>query len=390
LSQGTWVVAAKTSIEVPISSGTIVDCRTVAGSRVDRTSMFPQPLPFSGGPEVTVFALAARFTDMSGGDLHVDCRVEHNTGDAKARFLKITAVRAGRLTIRNLATGSVSTFGAAGTVPQFIEGFRTADVAAGAGVFATVAGMPLPTGRWSVMAKFNVHTDFTGSIGDLRSATCRLVAPGQSDSSSTRLSLPNFSLDRLSFALDVAPVVGSSGGHARLQCKGSGNAGDVKVSDIRLQAMGVGHLVRRNLGTGGTLTFGSGIPRVLFGFDAGPLDVPHTMANLRTMHLAQGAWSVRATASAIDADGTPMVVTCELGMEGDFDRAQATTFGGTSAANHAPLTMLTVHRFMASSGGDAVLRCGFEAPVTTDGSAKLVNIRLVAVRAGTLTNGPLT
>jgi hypothetical protein len=238
--------------------------------------------------------------------------------------------------------------------------------------------------------KFNVRTDFTGgAISDTRGVTCRLIAADQRDSSSTRLSRPNFSLDRLSFALDVAAVVGPSGSLTRLLCKASGADGDVKISNIHLQAMRVGRLTRRNLATGTAATFGSGIPRVILGSDPGPLDVPHTMGNLRTMHLPQGDWSVRGTASVVDADGSPMIVTCELGLEGDFDRVRVTTFNSASAVNHAPLTLSAVHRFAAAGGGDAVLRCGFDAPTTTDGSAKLVAVRLVAVRAGVLANGAL-
>jgi hypothetical protein len=391
LSRGNWIVVAKTPIEVTITSGVIVQCRLVAGSRVDHTSLFP--FTQSGGtlsPEVAVFAVPATIHDMSGGAVHVDCMTDGATGDAQARFLKITAVRAGRLTIRNLATGFSTTVGAAGDVPEIVDGSRPGDVAAGAGSFATAGALPLGAGRWSVMAKFNVRATFSSATDETRGVTCRLIAPGQADSSSTRLSSTDHGLDRESFALDVAPVVGTSGGQARLQCKAEGSAGDVSVSNIHLQAIRVGRLLRRSLATGTVSSFGSGLPKVVLGSDRGPVDVPHTMAAVRTMPLARGAWYVRGTASVVDADGGSMQVACELGLGGDFDHSVATVFAPGNFAERAPLTLTAVHVFTGDSGGAAVLRCGFEGPDTTDGSAKLRNIRILAVHAGVLENSPLT
>jgi hypothetical protein len=390
LGRGNWIVVAKTSIQVAVNFGLIVDCRMVAGARHDATSIFAQPA--SGAevyPEVALFALAARFTNQNGGRVHVDCMQNSTTGDAKARFLKITAVRAGQLTIRDLAAGTHTTFGEAGDLPVAIEGFRDGNVAAGAGVLATVASIPLPSGSWSVMAKFNLHTEFTGAPTDLRDATCRLVAPGQSDASSTRMSKDNFSLDRFSFALDVA-ALGGSGGHARLRCSASGSAGDVKVSGIHLQAIRAGALVRKNLGAPGSTTTGSGFPRIVVGSDPGPTDVPHLMGTVRSLHLTPGSWSVRATASVVNANSHPQIVTCELGLAGDVDRSQVTTFSPGSVASRVPITLTTVHASFPAGGGNAVLRCAHESPSTADGAAKLQDIRIVAVRAGVLANAPLT
>jgi hypothetical protein len=387
VGRGLWIVVAKAFVEDSISTAWFADCRLVAGHRQDQTSVFPYTNSVSGPqPEPAVMAVATRITNMSGANLHVDCTTLGSDGDLKARFLKITAVRAGRLTVRDLGAGTTETFGDAGDRPVAIEAFRDGDVLPGA-TFSTVASMPLPTGAWSVMAKFDARSSFSGSLGESRPVACRLLAPGhQKDVSATRLIVQNFTGDRMSFALDVAPNVTGSGTSARLQCKTSAT-GDVTVSHVHLQAVRAGTLVRRNLVSGATTTFGSGVPHFVLGSAPGPEPVPTALTTIRSLHLPPGSWSVRATASGVDTISTTVRVTCELGLGGDFDRITAVVNNPGDPFERVPLTLSTVHASFPAGGGDAVLRC---SNATGDGAVALRNIRMVALKVGVLSNSPLT
>jgi len=387
VGRGLWVVVAKAFVEDSVAGANIVDCRLVAGLHQDRTSVFPYTNLGSGlMPEPAVMAVATRIANMNGANLHVDCASGASDGDFKARSLKITAVRAGRLTVRDFETGAQETVGDPGDRPEAIETFREGDVSPGS-TFTNMASMALPTGAWSVMAKFDVRSSFTAPIGESRPVTCRLLGPGhQQDASSTRLTNPNFTGDRMSFALDVAPGVTASGAAARLQCKTSAS-GDVTVSHMRLEAIRAGSLIRRSLVTGATATFGSGLPRFVLGSAPGPDAVPMALTTIRSLHLAPGSWSVRATASAVDTVGATVNATCELGMGGDFDRMTVGLNHLGDPFERVPLTLTTVHQSFPAGGGNAVLRC---SNTNSDGAVALRNIRIVALRAGVLSNSPLT
>ena len=78
--------------------------------------------------------------------------------------------------------------------------------------------------------------------------------------------------------------------------------------------------------------------------------------------------------------------TCQLQAGASFDESRTEIIAGHKS-DHVSMALEVVHRFVTSSPGTVLLKCASEG---ADGSVVARHIRITAIKAGTLTNTPLS
>ena len=305
LPKGRWYVTATADLYATARAG--VNCRLKLGKRSDRVSATPGSGADAGFAVAMLLTVAGPLKDASRAALKC---VGESPG-VQISDIKISAVRVGRLT--TLGIGPAATSGSG--KPVVISGRRADDDVNGDGSYHSVATLPLPSGKWWIVAKaVGLGTNDAGIF------SCRLTAGQDYDELHFGLK-PRFGpSDTLPLGLQVVHRFGSAGS-AELQCTGPH---DFDVNDVVITAMRAGKLTNRRLSDGDAVHVGTGWPRVISGWLDGPTTIPVGLQfqTIASLPLPKGRWMAVAKlwfeGASVPADFFRAVCRIRLSKGKDF------------------------------------------------------------------------
>jgi hypothetical protein len=376
LPAGAWSVVAKALVvntTGSIFTVHVTTCRLVAGSDRDRVQLAPLGGGVDSSEQVAVLNVVHRFA--AAGLARLQCAADAATGDLQATFVRMSALRAGRVTVETIG-GAASTTGSG--IPRVISGRRAGPVAfTSSDGFKNIAEMPVPAGSWFISAKAYVQPA-SGSGGG--GFTCDLVAGGDFDQTVGDVDPAGGVGDRMPAALTVVHTFATSGA-VDLECQEASNPAQVR--SIVITATKAGQLTNEALGGSGSTT-GTGIPRIISGFDDGPTPVHGgtTPLSVGHMHVPTGAWLVVAKLSADNTSGTgPLHLLCRLAAGSDRDQVDLVVAPNGTVDSVQPLDLTLTHRF-GGSGGTISVNCAWAG---STGEVQARFLKITAVKVGTLT-----
>jgi hypothetical protein len=366
LPRGRWAILAKLNpVNTGVDNESFVRCRLEAGGDSDRTEHTIFDPSVTQSRIVLGLQIAHFFSRPEGGSARLGCSSTQE--DIEARFIRVTAVKAGRLTRIALGSRTRTTNGVG--IPKVVFAQRNGPVPVRRGEFGTVARIHLAHGSWVVFAKLDVAR----TSGTASALTCRLSAGADFDR--IDLAIGNFPPppDRPIPLLNVAHTFDSAiGGPVELRCRRSG--APLEASFVRLTAIRAGHLNDAPIRS----AEGGDSPRIVFGHRDGPVPIESSdeyraVARLR---LPRGSWLVLAKANVGRDRGTGEdFVDCRLVAGDDRDQVNLYTNDREGVAFHLP------HRFTSDAGGAVVMRC---RSLQSDARNDVRFVRFTAIRAGTL------
>jgi hypothetical protein len=371
LPKGTWYVRATAYLEGNTYGLThhVATCKLMLGGGVDTVTASPTG---SGGGSSLSLLLTMTHKFNAPGSASLTCTSDAATGELALRFIKITGVQIGQLT--SLPFGGASTTVGTGS-PRVITGYKTASTSVAAdGHTHQVARLPLPAGRWWVLAKGVVSAANAASLSD---ASCTLQTGGTSDGAQIGPNALGAPVDQIPFSVQLDVDMAAKGA-ATLVC--GGGPGAFKVSKLRITAMKAGTLTTGVLG-GSSWTSGSGNPVIVSGFVPGGFAVaPGALALVKTLPLPAGMYAVSARLGITHFSGATITTKCQLHLGNDYDEGVVVQ-DATNLAD-ATMTLQGVHAFAAD--GEASLWC---AQTGTTGQIGVGPMQITAVRAGAIANG---
>ena len=378
LTKGRWLVFAKAVLAGTGGSAFEhlgVDCRLTVGSRSDLVSAAPAPENADGSRVPMLLTTAGKL--RSSGSALLRCAAE-NGGTVKIRDIRMTAIRVGTLTTRSTVTPAGRRIGpsaTSGTGKPIVVSAKQASPRAvnGDAVFHPVAQLPLAAGRWWIVVK-GVASDGTTES----TYRCRVSAGGDADVVRFPLGLSGIPIDTEPIALQVVHDFGAPGS-ALLECLGDH---DFQVGNVVMTAIKVGKLTNE-MRPAPVATTGSGSPRVIAGWNDGPLGVPVSgdLTTILTQPLPKGKWLVVAKAwfeaGSVPSDSVLRRVTCQLGFGGVKDDVELRYWNNVT---HVGAVVLQVP---ASTQGaqSAVLRC---RRTEAGGTGDLLWVKIVALKLGSI------
>jgi hypothetical protein len=377
LPAGRWFVMAKAMVTgVADDIGTYsVNCRLSAGGDFDVALVAPM---HSGGPNSRLpIVLTVVHHFQAPGEAALACSA-HVSGSAVIGLITVQAMKVGTLT--NGPIGSVGATSGTGT-PQVISAFRDVAIFTNKDDWSAPQDLPLFQGKWLIIAKASVSGAASGNI--VSQIQCRVVGMTGSNvlfgdlvlGNLTPVGLPG---SRMVMGVQTAGNIGPAGGFARFECNSmfSGHG----FSWLKITAIKLGKLTKRNLDTGTTTASGSGSPRLIHGTldSGGTVSIPKTYTTIAQVPLPAGKWLVTGKLTIVAEGGTdPVRVDCRVvGSKTDEGR-----FLLTSGFNRGPFWFQVVHS--ANSTANLRLQC---KRVGSGWSFNVFLVRLSALRVGTLTN----
>jgi hypothetical protein len=262
--------------------------------------------------------------------------------------------------------------------PQFVTAERAGPMnLAGHRTLTSIAQVALGVGRWVVMAKADIIEE-----SGRQETTCVLVSDGRTfDTSHVSLVSSPLSESRQTVEL-MGWVAIKRATPVSLQCSQPGVVGEVAAADIGISAMLTGTITTSGIGGSASdpVTHGIDKPVVVAAHD----DVPHgifqgpvtkSQARLETLDLPAGGWLVFSKATIVISKSS--WVSCQVAMGGDFDQTD------TKRADNGEGTVGFLVTHSSATPFHVTLSCGADG-----GAAAAKEIRIVAVRAPTLINGP--
>ncbi len=371
LPAGRWWVTAKGVLESanPVGSDHRgVTCRLVLGTHDDAIGAAPSATGQDGSR--VPFLLTTAHALATAGKAKLRCVGEGGTGTVNVKDIRITATRAGRLTVGEEGGSSVTS--GSGT-PRIIT--RQSNVrhdVPGVGSHVAISELSLPAGRWWIVAKAVLAAPSSWLY------ECRLAAGGDIDDKQVGVSATGYGGDAMPVAMQVVHTFGS-GGTATVSCKGPFA---FTATWVALAAIRVGTLTNRPLDGGSDATGGSGSPRVVSGWSDGPRTIARSASyqTVRSLSLPAGRWNVIGTLW-VDDPLEPEVpvrrVWCRLafGSDADASRLRQTK----NVTNNAPMMLNVVHA--SSSPTPVRLRC---RRAGNAGTVVARFIKITAIRAATL------
>jgi len=271
--------------------------------------------------------------------------------------------------------------------PQVYAGWKPGPVAIpkSNSTFTTIASLKVPGGTWVAFAKFEGRVP-SGGID----VVCDLVAgSGASESRErgwTRLGVyVNDERGAGDVALNVVHKFGEHGGKFLLRCRADSTIGT--AHDIRIMAMRVGTLTKFSLGNGTSSSTGSAQPEVVHGYRTSSVAMPasNTLTSVATIPLSAGQWWIRADLSVYKTGdgGVSAPYGCKLQVGDQTDDVT----GAMDLASDSTMVDLNIAASVTTPRptlDDVRLSC------KSLDAAEVRNIRITAVKLGTLTQVDLT
>lgn len=368
LPSGRWVAWAKLYVQNSTTGGAQVTCALAAsGSNpndVDQQG-FVRVGSHSGSdvPSAQPLALSAYAKFGSGGGhVTVSCTAGSVYGSPvlAAHWIKIMAMKAGKVTTVNMANQATTTTGSGKPVIKMgsMTGPRSIP-----DKLVTVAKLWLGRGKWWLRASFTVQE------ADQEWTKCKLKV-GKHTYDATVEQVGQGSMVTV---LDAA--IHQSAGHwAKIACRAGpmvSTYGPQYVGDANLTAVKLGKLQTWGDKTG---LYGKGKPRATALADTPAYALANQVWTEQDSEgLGTGSWMIMAKAHVYSDQ--PMV--CKLTAGADYDQTAFDTWGDLT------IPLAVVHSF--TSWGQAAYSCRPSGTGTTGNS----NVRIMAIKLGSLTNEAL-
>ncbi len=331
LPSGAWFVTTKAVVSgIATSFGQhLVSCQLVAGGDVDSVSVNPFHAGSAASRVPVLLTVVHRFS--APGEARLRC-LALTANTAVIGLISIIAVKAGTLT--NGTIGFAGTTTGSGT-PRIIAAFRDAAVNTEPNQLSPIQELPLPQGRWLVVAKAVVSGGNSGNF--VSSVHCQMAGGSGPDAAADT---GHFELAPTispgSFAvvgLQVVATIGSSGGKAIFAC--SSQVNDHTFSWLKLTAIKLGKVTIQPLDGTASTTTGSGAPRVIHGgLNAlAPMSLPTSYTTVESLSLPTGKWLVsgKLVLSASGGSGT-VAIDCQLALGGATDDSRLRMTGGLNSS----------------------------------------------------------
>jgi hypothetical protein len=377
LPAGDWWITATGVLEA--SGGTFsehrgVTCRLEAGVHADAIGAAPNATGGEGSRVPFLLTTAHHFG--APGKAKLRCVGEGATGSVKVKDIRITATRAGRLTVQDVSGGTTTTTGS-GT-PRIIAQQSSAILnGVGGGAYHLIAQLAVPAGRWWIVAKTTL-----GGVG-VSGYECRLRAGGDFDLKQFGVSSPGLTGDAVPVALQVVHRFASAG-VVELECRGPWHW---TATWVALAAVRAGTLTNRALDNGSQVTGGSGTPRVISGYSDGPKTIARSDSwqTIRALSLPAGRWSVIGTLAVQDSvpyEIPARQVACRLVF--GVDSAETRLRQNANVTDRG--VMVTTLTHSSGSAGSVKLQCR-----RTGGAGSVVAtfIKITAIQASLLSQRAL-
>jgi hypothetical protein len=232
LPAGRWFVVAKLYLQNTTTGSTRVLCRLATGSDKGQTEFGLQRSGQVADRNPAGLEVAHVFSSAGAATLQCDSQ---SASGVQARFIRITAIQAGKLTTQAVGSGAKTT---GSGIPQIISVRRDpASNVKGANNFSNVAQAKIPAGKWAFVA--------TGSLSDITfpdaTVECKIVAGADHDEAHLILTDTALVGSRDGFELEMTHVF-SSPGTAALQCGSSAATSQVQIQFTKLTAIKAGTL----------------------------------------------------------------------------------------------------------------------------------------------------
>jgi hypothetical protein len=214
LGPGRWWVRAHLSIQgkgfsVPTPNFRWVECRLKLGSDTDESGSLINDEDTEDGRAVVTFEVAAKVASPTSVLLRCDRGADEDL--VQARDIRITAVRANRLTLGSAAEEATHTTTGKGQ-PWIIHLQRsTWSPIPASGDWTTVGHKPLTAGKWFITGKYAYYPEWEDERGRLE---CRLRLED-----GTHLTRAFTKATGDGIPLQLVGPVGKHGGDAWLECR---------------------------------------------------------------------------------------------------------------------------------------------------------------------------
>ena len=359
-----------------------VACRLILGSRKDQILASPSRSDRGGSRMSLLLTVSGRL--KSPASARVRCYGGDRRDDVRIRDIRISAVKAGRLTLQDgLNLGAKRTNIGSGS-PRIISASGAGIFVPGDSAYHEVGSLALPAGRWWLTAKAVARA--AGAPGtESGGQRCRLVAGVDHDdlmfglasgASPATSSIVPLALQVVHRFRTPASIV--------LECRAPTV---MAVSDVAITALKAGRLTNIPLEAAVGTSTGQGSPRVISGWANGPVDIPvrATYKTIRSLELPKGRWTVLAKLwfaaggsilSRPAANGVARTY-CRLAFGKHTTPTQLRYVADSSAT--APLVLSVNHR--ATSPQKVKLQC---RRANAAGGGDAYFIKITALRAGSL------
>jgi hypothetical protein len=371
LPAGRWVVMATFSLRNTTSFVAAGRCTLRYGGRTHRIEISPIGL---NAPRTETLVTAGAGDSASPALLRC-INDEPWTQDAlEATSVRIVALRAGRLQLRNLDAGTgTSTGNRRHGVRAIVGSYLGPGDAGGFNNLSTITTMSLPAGEWLLLGVASVEN----RVANLRTARCLMRTSRDDDESQAMLNDTGSlgSVATLPFAMGFRA---GSPSQLSLACAVNGSSGDVRVTRARLLGIRTGKLTTRVLGGDGSFTHGtSGAgPRTIVGTREGPVGLPaSTFRQVGRMKLAAGPWLGfgKGWLRSVSETG---IASCQTRVGGSTAVGNV-SMTGASPQREAPVAGLAADTQVIA--GPMTLRC---RGTGIDDGIEARSLVLAALRAG--------
>jgi len=374
---GYFVTATAVLVGTGGSSGSILHaandvlstrCRLVLGSAADQIVASPTWEDSAGSRVPILLTVAGRLNSPGKARLRCWGGLEH--GDVRIRDVRISAIKAGRLTTRG---SSFSTKTTGSGSPRIISMKLSPKIIAGDNSFHEVGQIDVPAGRWWAIAKAYAST---GQVNG--TYACSLAAGIDRDDLEFGLATPISPVEAIPLGLQVVHEFATRGA-VGLRCKGPAA---FVVDQVTITLVKAGKLSNRWLDIGSGWTTGSGSPRIISGWSDGPRAVPvqSGFTTIRKLDLPKGRWMVLAKlwfeAGSLP-DGSMRRIYCRLVFGADKSPSQLRYANNVTRV--APMVLSIDHR--STSKRPVKLQC---RRLTPGGTGDVYFIKITALRAGSL------
>jgi|GEM_PF-3418218 len=366
-----------------------VTCRLVLGDWRDLVKAVPARE--DGGSRVPIMlSVAGRLPSPAKARLR--CYGAGAQSHVAIRDIRMTAIKVGRLTLqdgvgsgakrRTLGSASPRAISAKSIVGAFVHGTDT---------YQTVGSLDLPKGRWWVTAKAVAYARGNPGLSSTN-YYCRLRTGVDHDDLRFEMVSHASPADssRVPLGLQVVHSFPAAGA-AVLQCQApsSMHSTTMLIDHVVITAVKAGRITNIRLDAPGRWDAGQGSPRVISGWDNGPVNIPirSTYKTIGKLDLPKGRWTVLAKLwfAARWPGGPPSDAgTTHCRLKFGSHKSPTQYRYGSEFTRYEPLVMSINHH--ATTKGPVKLQC---RRVAREGLGRAHYIKITAMKAGSLIKRPL-
>jgi hypothetical protein len=233
---GNWAFVGKLMVRNTGAEPREARCRLVTGSTIDEAEA--RLGPSDNGPDRMALSLVSAHRYEKEGLALIQCATVSSPGQLKARGIRLTAVRAGRLSSGLLNGWTPDAVGKGSAGPRVHLGANEGPVTLpGGNTMTTVGTLGLTEGSWTAFAKLTLENNTDGD----EEVTCRLETYSYDDEVRLQLAPSGGSGveggEVTTIFLNVSSYLYAGFDDATLKCSSGGESGSVVIHSLRIMGM---------------------------------------------------------------------------------------------------------------------------------------------------------